>query len=164
MRVPEDVMEVHSKRESEIEVECKRRGGTSYRARGVAARTTRKAKRHVADGQLAERWRAELASVGWPAERLSGAIAAAAAKARPKPMTYEEAHRLIAEVLSPDGELAHRKVLSRRHVVVVLAPHLYGEDPKLLGPLVGLVLSDPEAVPIIGVKGAKIRWTQTVMA
>ena len=49
--VPDEVMEVHSKRAAEIEAECRRRGDTSYRARGVAARTTRKAKRHEPEGR-----------------------------------------------------------------------------------------------------------------
>ena len=38
--VPDEVMGLHSKRAAEIEAECQRRGDTSYRARGVAARTT----------------------------------------------------------------------------------------------------------------------------
>ncbi len=156
--VPDEVMEVHSKRAAEIEAECKRRGDTSYRARGVAARTTRKAKRHVPPGQLVERWRVELESVAWPADRLAEAVdRAAAARAQPAPITFDHARRLIADVLAPDGELARRKVFSRRHVVVALAPHLYGQDPKLLDVLVDRVLADPEAVPIIGVAGAKER-------
>ena len=76
--VPHEVMEVHSKRAAEIEAECRRRGDTSYRARGVAARATRNAKRHEPEGQIVERWRAELASVGWPAERLAESIDTAA--------------------------------------------------------------------------------------
>jgi conjugative relaxase-like TrwC/TraI family protein len=79
--VPNEVMDVHSKRGAEIEAECKRRCDTSYRARGVAASATRKAKRHVPEGQLVERWREELESVGWPAERLAEAIDVAAARA-----------------------------------------------------------------------------------
>ena len=43
--VPDEVMELHSKRAAEIDAECQRRGDSSYRARGVVARTTRKAKR-----------------------------------------------------------------------------------------------------------------------
>ena len=46
-----------------------------------------------------------------------------------------DARQLIAEALAPDGELARRKVFFRRHVVVALAPHLYGQDPDALGPL-----------------------------
>ena len=75
--VPDEVMELHSKRAAEIEAECQRRGEGSYRARGVAARATRKAKQSRAGGSLMERWRAEIASVGWPAERLAAAVDAA---------------------------------------------------------------------------------------
>ena len=70
--VPDEVMEAHSKRAAEIGAECQRRGDTSYRARGVAARTTRQAKRHQPEGQLMGRWREELATIGWPAERPGG--------------------------------------------------------------------------------------------
>ena len=155
--VPDEVTEVHSKRAAEIEAECRRRGDSSYRARGVAARTTRKAKGHEAIGPLMERWRAELASVGWPVERLAKAVDAAAAATKPARMSFENARRLIAEVLAPDGELARRKVFSRRQVIVELAPHLYGQDTKFLEPLVERALADPEAVPIIGVAGARER-------
>ena len=72
-------------------------------------------------------------------------------------MSFDDARRLIAEVLAPDGELARRKVFSRRHVVVELAPHLYGQRPALLDALVDRALADPEAVPIIGVAGARER-------
>jgi hypothetical protein len=37
--VPDEVIEVHSKRAGEIAAECDWRGDTSYRARSVAART-----------------------------------------------------------------------------------------------------------------------------
>ena len=155
--VPDEVMEVHSRRAAEIEAECRSRGETSYRARGVAARTTRKAKRHEPEGELVERWQAELALVGWPAERLAEAVDAAAAATKPARMSFEDVRRLIAEVLDPDGELARRKVFSRRHVIVELAPHLYGQDTKFLEPLVERALADPEAVPVIGVAGARER-------
>ncbi len=148
---------VHSKRAAEIEAECRRRGDSSYRARGVAARTTRKAKGHEAIGPLMERWRAELALVGWPVERLAEAVDAAAAATKPARMSFEDARRLIAEVLAPDGELARRKVFSRRQVIVELAPHIYGQDTKFLEPLVERAFADPEAVPIIGVAGARER-------
>ncbi|MGA3221467.1 MAG: MobF family relaxase [Acidimicrobiales bacterium] len=155
--VPDEVMAAHSKRAAEIEAECQRRGDTSYRARGVAARTTRTAKHHEPEGQLVERWRAELASVGWPVERLAGAVDAAAAAAQPALMSFDDARRLNTDLLAPDGELARRKVFSRRHVVVELAPHLYGQRPALLDALADRALADPEAVPIIGVAGARER-------
>ncbi len=156
--VADEVMEVHSKRAAEIEAECKRRGDTSYRARGVAARRTRKAKTHEAVGPLMDRWQAELASIGWPVKRLAGAIdAAAISAARPARLSVKDARRFVAGALAPDGELARRKVFSRRHLVVELVPHLYGQDPRFLQPLVERALADPEAVPVIGVAGARER-------
>ena len=78
--VPDAVMEVHSKRAAEITAECQRRGDSSYRARAVAARATRKAKKaEGVEAQLVERWHAELAGIGWPVRRLTDAIDAAAA-------------------------------------------------------------------------------------
>ena len=35
---------------------------------------------------------------------------------------------MLGEVLCADGELARRKVFARRHVLVELAPHLFGHD------------------------------------
>ena len=75
--VPAEVMELHSKRAAQIEAECQRRGETSYRARSMAARTTRRAKGHEAEGELVGRWRAELAEAGWPVERLAASVDAA---------------------------------------------------------------------------------------
>jgi hypothetical protein len=66
--VPGEVMELHSKRAAQIEAECQRRGEASYRARGVAARTTRRAKGHGAEDELVSRWRAELDEAGRPVE------------------------------------------------------------------------------------------------
>jgi conjugative relaxase-like TrwC/TraI family protein len=151
--IADEVLAVHSKRAAEIEAECKRRGETSYRARGVAARTTRSAKQHEAEGELVGQWRAELEAAGWPVERLTESIEAAKGNARP--MTLKDARRLLSMVLGPDGDLARRKVFSRRHVIVALAPHLYGQDPALLIPLVERALADPETIPFVGVKGAR---------
>ena len=153
--VPDEVLAVHSKRAAEIEAECTRRGDTSYRARGVAARTTRSAKQHEAEEELVSRWRAEIEAAGWPVERLAGSVEAA--KCDNRPMTLKDARRLLSEVLGDDGELARRKVFSRRHVIVALAPHLYGQDGALLEPLVDRVLADPVTIPLVGVKGARER-------
>jgi conjugative relaxase-like TrwC/TraI family protein len=154
--VPDEVMDVHSKRAAEIEEECQHRGEGSYRARGVAARATRKAKRHEPEGQLVERWRAELASVGWPVERLAASVDAACQARQPaQPLSLSDARALISEVLADDGELARRKVFSRRHVVVAMAPHIYGQAPEVLDRLVDRALADPEVVPLVGVAGAR---------
>ena len=122
--VPDEVMELHSKRAAEIEAECQRRGDTSYRARGVAARTTRKAKRHEPEGELVSRWRAELAEAGWPVERLAASVdAACQGRERGRAAQRQKrARALLSEVLGADGDLARRKVFSRRHVVVALGP------------------------------------------
>jgi conjugative relaxase-like TrwC/TraI family protein len=64
--IPDEVLELHSKRAAEIEAECQLRGNMSYRAREVAARTTRSAKEHEGEGELVARWRAELEAAGWP--------------------------------------------------------------------------------------------------
>jgi len=153
--IPDEVLALHSKRAAEIEAECRRRGDTSYRARGVAARTTRSAKEHEAEGELVARWRAELEAAGWPVERLATSVEAARGDCRS--MSLKDARRLLSEVLGHDSDLARRKVFSGRHVIVALAPQLYGQDPALLDPLVDRALADPEVVPLVGVKGARER-------
>ncbi|MFZ0172145.1 MAG: MobF family relaxase [Acidimicrobiales bacterium] len=151
--IPDEVLALHSKRAAEIEAECQRRGATSYRARGIAARTTRSSKEHEAERELVDRWRAELEAAGWPVERLLASVEAARDEVRS--LTPKDGRRLLSEVLGHDGELARRKVFSRRHVVVVLAPHLYGRGPALLDAFVDRALADPECVPLVGVSGAR---------
>jgi conjugative relaxase-like TrwC/TraI family protein len=154
--VPDEVIEVHSKRSAEIDAECERRGDNSSRARRVAARTTRQAKEHGVEGELVARWRGELASIGWPVERLTAAIDSAAREVGPPPkLTLKGVRQMLGEVLSSDGQLARRKVFSRRHVLVELAPRLFGQDPQLLDLLVGRALQDPEVIPLVGVAGAR---------
>jgi conjugative relaxase-like TrwC/TraI family protein len=153
--VPDEVLALHSKRAAEIEAECERRGETSYRARGVAARTTRSAKEHEEEEELVGRWRAELEAVGWPLERLAASVEAS--MRTPQPMSLRDARWVLSEILDKDSDLARRKVFSRRHVIVTIAPYLYGQDPAFLGPLVERALADPEVVPLVGVKGARER-------
>ncbi len=154
--VPAEVMELHSKRAAQIEAECQRRGETTYQARNVAARTTRQAKGHEAEGELVGRWRAELAEAGWPVERLVASVdAASKARQLAEPLSVKNARDLIAEVLESDGNLARRKVFSRRHIVVALAPKLFGRDPQLLDRLVDRTMADPEVIPLVGAGGAR---------
>jgi hypothetical protein len=122
----------------------------------VAARTTRKAKEHAVEGELVARWRGELRSMGWPVERLTAAIEGAARElGPPAKLTLKSVRRMLGEVLSADGELARRKVFSRRHVLVELAPHLFGQDPRALDLLVDRAFLDPEVIPLVGVAGAR---------
>ena len=60
-------------------------------------------------------------------------------------------------MLDPEGDLARRKVFSRRHLVVALAPHVFGQRPEVLERLVDRALADPEVVPLVGVAGARER-------
>jgi conjugative relaxase-like TrwC/TraI family protein len=154
--VPDPVIEVHSKRAAEIDAECERRGESSARARAVAARTTRQGKEHTSDGEMVARWRSELGSIGWPVERLTAAIDGAASElGAPPKLTLKGVRRIFENVLSAEGELARRKVFSRRHVIVELAPHLFGQDPRALDLLAERALEDPEVIPLVAVAGAR---------
>ena len=147
--IPDEVLELHSKRAAEITAVVEERGETSYQARQVAARTTRSTKEHVSEGELVARWQAELASIGWPAERLLGAVAAASGQRVATKPTLREVRRILAEVLGGEGDLARRKVFSRRHVMVAVAPLVYGWDPRALDAVVDRALADPAVVPLI---------------
>jgi conjugative relaxase-like TrwC/TraI family protein len=152
--VPDEVLDVHSKRAAEIAAECERRGESSYQARRVAARTTRHAK---ADGQveadLVARWQAELAAIGWPPERF--ALAIDGARKPTERLTLTEGRQIMAKVLAADVDLARRKVFCRRDVIVAVAPNLFGQDPRMLDLLVDRLLADPEVIPLVGVEGAR---------
>jgi hypothetical protein len=96
--------------------------------------------------------------MGWPVERLTASIDRAAQEVgSPPKLTLKGVRRVLGEVLSGEGELARRKVFSRRHVVVELAPHVFGQDPRALDLLVGRALKDPEVIPLVGVAGARER-------
>ena len=154
--VAAEVIAVHSKRAAEIEAECARRGETSYQARSVAARTTRSAKEGPTEADLVQRWRGELAEVGWPADRLAAAIDAAARQTGPpQQLRVDQAREVLSEILGQDGDLARRKVFCKRDVLVAIAPHLYGQDPALLEVMLARAMADPDVIPLVGVAGAR---------
>jgi ATP-dependent exoDNAse (exonuclease V) alpha subunit len=62
---------------------------------------------------------------------------------------------LVAEQLLPVGALGARKVFARRDAIVALAPHLYGQETSLLDRVVDRTLADPEAIPLVGLRGAR---------
>ena len=163
--VPGVVLEAHSKRAAEIEAEMDRTGYQSYRARGIAARTTRAPKRHQPVGHLLPRWVAEMGEAGWSVQTLAQAIDREAAGRRPPApaLHAEEVRQIVTEVLHPDGALAARKVFSRRDVLVAVAPSLYGRDPAEMKRVVDRTLADPEAVPLLGVAGATERAYATAV-
>jgi conjugative relaxase-like TrwC/TraI family protein len=152
--IPDAVLELHSKRAAEITAAVEERGDTSYRARQVAARTTRAAKEQVSEGELVARWQAELAEIGWSPDRLNKAVEAKSGRRiapRPHPNLI---HKLLTDVLGEGSDLARRKVFSRRHLIVALAPHLYGWTPQQVEAVVRQALASPAVVPLIGVPGA----------
>ena len=154
--VPEVVMEVHSKRAAEVTEEMERRGHDSYRARNVAARTTRAPKRHSPVGELMPRWVAEIGEVGWSVERVAASIEQEAARyRRPRPeLTNAELRTIATQALADDSALVARKVFSKRDVIVAVAPQLYGRNLSEVARAVGRTLADPEAVRLLGVAGA----------
>ncbi|HEY1633469.1 MAG TPA: MobF family relaxase [Acidimicrobiales bacterium] len=154
--IPEQVLEVHSKRKAEIEAEVRAHGHDSYRARNMAARTTRRAKRYEPEGELISRWRAELRQAGFPLPELEASVErASAARVLTSPPSTNQIRELVAAALSPEGALGARKVFARRNAIVALAPHLYGQEPALLDRMVERTLADPEAIPLVGMRGAR---------
>jgi hypothetical protein len=108
--------------------------------------------------QLIERRHAELASIGWPVERLAASIGAAAAVCDwIHRMGLNQGRQVTSEILGQHGEVARRKVFFRRDVMVSVAPHLYGQDARLVEALAERAIADPETVPLIGMPGARER-------
>jgi conjugative relaxase-like TrwC/TraI family protein len=150
--IPEEVMAVHSKRTAEIEAEMDRLGYSSYRAKAIVARNTRASKRHEPERDLMARWRGEIESVGWSIEALQRSVSEHRRQHR-RPARLNE-REVVTRALAPDGPLATRKVFARRHVVVAVAPALFGADPAELPRMVDQVLADPEALPLVATAGA----------
>lgn len=94
--IPDEILELHSKRAAEITAAVEERGTDTYRARGVAARTTRAAKRHVPEDELVARWRAELASIGWSVAAVKEAVDAASGARIVGEASLTELHRVLA--------------------------------------------------------------------
>ncbi|MDQ3643861.1 MAG: AAA family ATPase, partial [Actinomycetota bacterium] len=162
--IPDEVIEVHSKRAAEIEGEMDRLGYTSWRAKGIVARNTRADKHHEPVVDLMARWRSEIESVGWSIESLQRAVS----EHRRRHLRPERAQErdVVTKALAPDGALAARKVFARRHVVVAVAPELFGADPADLTRMVDRVLADPEALPLVATAGAwgRVWATATTVA
>ncbi|MBI2706239.1 MAG: AAA family ATPase [Actinobacteria bacterium] len=155
--IPDEVMVLHSKRSAAIDDEMTRVGYDSYRARGHAARNSRKQKRHTPVDDLMAMWRSELESIGVTVEDLARSVDDNRPARIAADLTPERTQELVAELLAADGRLAADKVFSRRDVMVAAAPHLLGLDPAELGRVVDRVLADPASIPLVGVPGAKER-------
>jgi conjugative relaxase-like TrwC/TraI family protein len=154
--IPLRACEVLSKRSAEIDAAIAEVGHGTYQARQVAARTTRRAKRHTPVAELLPVWRRELEAAGLGVDRLGQMVLDDARDLGPPGrLSTREMEALVAYALAPDGPLAERKVFTRADVIVAIAPALYGQDPDLLGPVVGRVLRHPEAIPLVGVSAAR---------
>ena len=162
--IPEEVLEVHSKRAAEIDAEMDRLGYTSWRAKGIVARNTRAQKHHEPVGDMMARWRGEIESVGWSIEALQRAVSEH--RRRHLRPALADDRDVVSTALAPDGPLAARKVFARRHVVVAVAPELFGADPAELPRMVDRVLADPEALPLVATAGAwgRVWATATTVA
>lgn len=144
--VPEEVCELFSKRSAEIDDFVDDRG--SYRARAVAARTTRAAKDEQSPDLLAIRWQAELVEIGWSPERLTRSIELTRTERQvPEQVPEDLVTRVTGEVLGPDSRLGGVKVLSRRDLIVEVGPHLYGQPAGLLEDVVDRILVSLNTLP-----------------
>jgi AAA domain len=109
------------------------------------------------------RWQAELAEIGLTPDLIGRDVDAAACtrsgppRELPAALSVDELRALRDEVFAPDGRLVVRKVSSRRDVVVAVGPRIFGRDPRELARAVDVLLWDPEAVPLVGVVGARER-------
>jgi hypothetical protein len=162
--IPAEVLEVHSKRAAEIDAEMDRLGYRSFRAKGIVAGNTRAQKRHEPVVDLMARWRGEIESVGWSIEAMQRAVSEHRRRQlRPE---RDPERDVVNKVLAPEGALAARKVFARRHVVVAVAPELFGADPAELPHMVDRVLADPEALPLVATAGAwgRVWATATTVA
>jgi conjugative relaxase-like TrwC/TraI family protein len=156
--IPDEVLELHSKRSAEIDAHVESRGGwNSQRARGLAARETRKAKRFEPEGRLMARWRRELQEAGWSPSVLRERLDAHRLGETPGPLNDHELAELVDWAMRPDGELARGKVFNRAEVIVAVAPRLFGRPTDDLGRVIEAVLAHPEVLPMLGVAGARVR-------
>ncbi|MEO7556543.1 MAG: MobF family relaxase, partial [Acidimicrobiales bacterium] len=147
--IPQAVLDLHSKRSAEIDeligIDA------SPRARAIAARATREYKRHTPVTELLPLWQRELTDAGFAPLELARAIDNRAVDRPPlsPSLTVAEQQRLVNEVLSMDGPLAERKVFTRREIITVIGPHLYGRHPSELNRTLKAVLAHPELVPLL---------------
>lgn len=163
--VPGEVCELFSKRSDEIAEHLAETGQHGYRARGIAARQTRKVKRHTSVDELMTGWRNELDAAGWPVRRLASQLEEARLRVPQLRFGLADADidRLAAEVLDVDGNLlARHKVFTRAHLVAEVAPRLYGHDPAELDRVLERITASRDVVPLIRVVGAREQSYTTV--
>jgi conjugative relaxase-like TrwC/TraI family protein len=156
--IPKRVLDLHSKRSVEIEIEAELRGHDTYRARNIAARDTRAPKENIPWNEALPGWRQELADAGHAIGALQRSIAEAARARHLSPtLSHSELERLVGMVVAPDGPLAQRKVFARRDVIVAVVPHMYGRHPAQLEVVLAAVYAQRELVPLLARDGCTER-------
>ena len=146
--IPDEAMAIHSKRADQIDAALGAGAETAYRERAIAARRTRTAKTHESVGDLVEQWRHELTARGLDIGAINAAVHVQERRRITGTLGDAALDRLAGRLLEPDGRLAADKVFSRRDVVVVAAPYLFGLDPAVLDDLVERVLAHPSAIEL----------------
>ena len=113
--IPTEVADQFSKRGEAIGYELERAGYRSYRARGIAARNSREAKKDETPEALIPRWLDELDAIGWPARKLNQRLNLVnERRQRPlRTLTDREREQLVYETIGPNGPLAKRKAFTR---------------------------------------------------
>src|SRR5947209_2202103 len=163
--VPDEVLEVHSKRAAEIDAAVTERGFDTYQARNIAARTTRSVKRHTPVGELMPVWQAELEVVGWPVRELTASVdRCAGQRIVTEPLTAADIKRMVTELVTDDGDLSRRKVFTRADVIVAAAPHTYGLPLAELRRMIDAVFASRDVVPLLRVGAARERAYTTASA
>ena len=156
--MPEGACELFSKRSAEVVAAVEHQGYDTYQARQVAARGSRKAKRHTPSADLMAGWLSELSGGGYSPDGLLRGVEEAAAgrgQDRPAVLTQPQLTALAAYLLGPSGRLADQKVFTRADVAVAAGPLLFGFGPRELLRVVQSVCAHPDAVPLMGVKAAR---------
>jgi conjugative relaxase-like TrwC/TraI family protein len=146
--IPDEAMAIHSKRSQQIDDAISGPDGGSYRARAIAARTTRIAKRHEPVENLVTRWHDELLENGLHPNKIQERITAGRNHRIIRNLDDDVLDRLAGQLLERDGRLAAEKVFTRRDVIVAAAPHLFGHDVAALDRLVDKVLDHPNAIEL----------------
>jgi conjugative relaxase-like TrwC/TraI family protein len=146
--IPDEAMAIHSKRSQQIDDAISGPDGGSYRARAIAARTTRTAKRHEPVENLVTRWHDELLEIGLHPNKIQERVTAGRDCRIIRNLDDDVLDRLAGQLLERDGRLAAEKVFTRRDVIVAAAPHLFGHDVSALDRLVDKVLDHPNAIEL----------------
>jgi conjugative relaxase-like TrwC/TraI family protein len=166
--VPDLALHIFSKRTADIDDAVAERGVAGPRARAIAARTTREHKRHTSVPDLIPGWLHELEINGAPLDNIATAVEQAATDRAvdPPALRHSEAADMAQWLVSAHGPLTERKVFTRHDAIVAAVPHLFGRFPTEVGRVVDLALRHADAIPLIGVAGARVQpyTTASVLA